>query len=258
MVSFQKPNGGISGGRTTWDSGNASWTDEVWSSTEHNEDVYNILQYYAGKFSDRSSVYSTAAANAKKFLDTVVWNDSTKRWNGGWKNNTGTLDPFIPMDVNPWGVLALGLTGTRSYKDSIASIDNANGSGTVQSPKYVQSLPYNGTTINAYDFDWEYDCAVATDQNGNPNGNRCADIWFEGSAFMSVAHFMNGNTTKADGIIDEIIKKQGTSGTLLGGVPYSLTGSNNNYWRMAQENCVSSTGWLILAIHRFNPFVGAP
>jgi chitodextrinase len=40
-------------------------------------------------------------------------------------------------------------------------------------------------------------------------------------------------------------------------VPYSLKGTSNNYWRMAQENCVSSTGWLIIAIHRFNPFTGA-
>ncbi len=255
IVTFQKPNGGISGGRTTWDL-NGAWSDEVWSSTEHNQDVYNILRYYAGKFADRTTTYNTAATNVKKFLDTVVWNDTTKRFYGGWKNNTNTLDSFVPLDVNPWGVLALGLTGTRNYRDSLAAVDNANGSGTPTSPKYVHTLPYNGTTITAYDFDWQYDCAAATDQNGNPNGNRCADIWFEGSAFMSVAHYMNGNTAKADSIIDEIIKKQGTSGTLLGGVPYSLMGSNNNYWKMAQENCVSSTGWLIIAISRFNPFTG--
>jgi chitodextrinase len=255
MVTFQKPNGGISGGKTTWDL-NGAWSDEVWSSTEHNQDVYNILKYYAGKFPDRTTTYNTAATNVKRFLDTVVWNDTTKRFYGGWKNNTNTIDPFVPLDVNPWGVMALGLTGTRNYRDSLAAVDNANGSGTPTSPKYVHSLPYNGTTITAYDFDWQYDCAAATDQNGNPNGNRCADIWFEGSAFMSVAHYMNGNTAKADGIIDEIIKKQGTSGSLLGGVPYSLMGSNNNYWRMAQENCVSSTGWLIIAISRFNPFTG--
>lgn len=74
---------------------------------------------------------------------------------------------------------------------------------------------------------------------------------------MSLAYYMQGNQTKADAIIHEIVKKQGTSGSLLGGVPYSLKGSNNNYWRMAMENCVSSTGWLIIAVHRFNPFTGA-
>ncbi|MFY0573880.1 fibronectin type III domain-containing protein [Cystobacter fuscus] len=256
MLTFKKPNGAISGGRTTWDI-QGVWTDEVWSSTEHNEDVYNLYRYYAGKFSDRATAYNDAAQGVKQFLDNVMWNNTTKRFYGGWKNNTGLLDANVPLDVNPWGVLALGLSGTRDYKASLASVDNARGVGTVADPRYVHSLPYENTTITAYDFDWQYDCAAATDQNGNYNGDRCADIWFEGSAFMSVAHYMNGNTAKADSIIDEIIKKQGTSGSLLGGVPYSLKGTSNNYWRMAQENCVSSTGWLILAIHRFNPFTGS-
>lgn len=256
MLTFKKSNGAIAGGRTTWDI-QGVWTDEVWSSTEHNQDVYNIYRYYAGKFSDRASAYNDAASGAKQFLDNVMWNNTTKRFYGGWKNNTNLLDTNVPLDVNPWGVLALGLSGTRDYRSSLASVDNAKGAGTVGDPKYVHSLPYESTTITAYDFDWQYDCAAAKDQNGNYNGDRCADIWFEGSAFMSVAHHMNGNTTKADTIIDEIIKKQGKSGTLLGGVPYSLKGTSNNYWRMAQENCVSSTGWLIIAIHRFNPFTGA-
>ncbi|MCD1260950.1 IPT/TIG domain-containing protein [Paenibacillus athensensis] len=256
IVTFQKSNGAISGGMTTWDA-NGAWTPEVWSSTEHNEDVYNILKYYAGKFSDRTTTYNNAANSAKSFLDNVVWNDTLKRWNGGWKNNTNTIDPFVPMDVNPWGVLALGLSGTRNYAASLSYVDNSNGNGTSpSSPKYAQTLPYNGTTISAYDFDWQSDCAAAFTQTGAPNGNLCADIWFEGSAFMSVAHYMNGNTAKADTIIDEMIKKQGTSGTLLGGLPYSLQGSNNNYWKMAQENCISSTGWLIIAIARYNPFTG--
>ncbi|MWC29605.1 fibronectin type III domain-containing protein [Paenibacillus sp. MMS18-CY102] len=257
-ISFQKSNGGISGGRTTWDL-NGAWSDEVWSSTEQNEDMYQILKYYAGKFPDRTTAYNNAATNVKSFLDNVVWDSANNRWRGGWKNNTNLIDPSVPMDVNPWGVLALGLSGTRNYQASLSYIENANGAGTTESPKYVQSLTYDGSgaLLTAYDFDWQYDCAVANDQNGNPIGNRCADVWFEGSAFMSLAYYMQGNQTKADSIINEIVKKQGTSGSLLGGVPYSLKGSNNNYWRMAMENCVSSTGWLIIAAHRFNPFTGS-
>ncbi|WP_321575633.1 beta-1,3-glucanase family protein [Paenibacillus guangzhouensis] len=255
-VTFQKANGGISGGRTQWDVPN-TWTDEVWTSTEHNEDMYNVLKYYANVFQDRTTIYNNAADGVKNFLDNVVWNDSLKRWNGGWKNNTNLIDPNVPLDVNPWGVLSMGLTGTRDYKQSLAFVDNANGTGTVADPKYVHTLDYDGTNMmTAYDFDWEYDCAEAVTPTGQPNGNKCADIWFEGSAFMSTAHYMNGNTAKANAILDELIKKQGTSGTLLGGLPYSLKGSNNNYWKMSQENCVSSTGWLIIAIARYNPFTG--
>ncbi|MFB9330038.1 fibronectin type III domain-containing protein [Paenibacillus aurantiacus] len=256
-ITFQKPNGAIAGGRTTWDL-NGAWSDEVWSSTEHNEDMYQILKYYAGKFADRTTAYNNAATGVKSFLDNVVWDSANNRWRGGWKNNTNLIDPAVPMDVNPWGVLALGLSGTRNYQASLSYIENANGSGTVDSPKYVHSLTYDGSgaLLTAYDFDWQYDCAAGTDQNGNPIGNKCADIWFEGSAFMSLAYYMQGNQAKADAIINEIVKKQGTSGSLLGGVPYSLKGSNNSYWRMAMENCVSSTGWLIIAAHRFNPFTG--
>lgn len=257
IVTFQKANGGISGGTTTWDVP-GTVTNEVWTSTEHNQDVYNLLKYYANIFPDRTASYNNAATGVKSFLDNVVWNDTLKRWNGGWKNDTNLIDPAVPMDVNPWGVLALGLSGTRDYKQSLAYVDNANGTGTTSSPKYVQTLTYDdaGNLMTAYDFDWQYDCAAATTQTGAPNGQKCADIWLEGSAFMSTAHFMNGNTAKADSILDEMIKKQGTSGTLLGGLPYSLKGSNNNYWKMSQQNCVSSTGWLILAIARFNPFTG--
>ena len=41
-----------------------------------------------------------------------------------------------------------------------------------------------------------------------------------------------------------------------GGIPYSLYGTNNNYWRMSQQNCVSSTGWFIIAASKWNPFKG--
>jgi len=46
-LQFQQANGGVAGGRTTWDSGDGSWSDEVWSSTEHNEDIYGVLLYFA-------------------------------------------------------------------------------------------------------------------------------------------------------------------------------------------------------------------
>ncbi|WP_173221574.1 hypothetical protein [Paenibacillus alba] len=70
-IAFQKGNGGISGGKTTWDAPPAL-TDEVWTSTEHNEDMYNLLKYYANVFSDRTTAYNNAAAGVKSFLDNVV------------------------------------------------------------------------------------------------------------------------------------------------------------------------------------------
>ncbi|MCZ8518643.1 MULTISPECIES: fibronectin type III domain-containing protein [Paenibacillus] len=253
-LQYKKPHGGISGGWSGWTN-----ADEPWTSTEHNIDLYPTLRYFASVEPAKASAYSSAADGVKRFLDNTVWNDSLKRWNGGWKDNTGLIDPNVPLDVNPWGVLALGLTGTRSYQSSLAYVENANGSpGTLANPKYKQTLTYNdqGGVMTAYDFDWSDEVKPAYDDNGNPIGSSGPDIWLEGSAFMSAAYYLQGNTAKADSILNELAKKQGTSGPSTGGLPYSLKGTHNGYWTMAQQNCVSSTGWFILAAQRFNPFQG--
>lgn len=254
-LQFQQSNGGIAGGRTTWDSGNGTWTDEVWSSTEHNEDIYGVLLYFAGNTPSKASTYRTAAEKVKKFLDQVVWDEVKQRFYGGFKNNTGKIDPFVPMDVSPWGVLALGTTGTHTYGNMLTYVENANGNpGTLDNPRYKHTLAYDGrNTLTAYDFDWQDNGVTAASSSGG--GVLGADIWFEGSAFMSAAYYLAGNTDKADEILVELAKKQSEGNdSLLGGIPYSLYGTNNNYWRMSSANCVSSTAWYIFAAERFNPF----
>lgn len=254
-LTFQKANGAISGGRTTWDD-TPNWTDEVWSSTEHNIDVYPVLQYFATTTPSKSTTYLEAATKVKEFLDNVVWDNENRRFLGGFKNNTGLVDQAIPMDVNPWGVLGLGLTGTHNYQASLDYVENANGNpGTLENPCYKYTLPYGNETITAYDFDWESTNNEATGaQSGG--GLKGPDIWFEGSFFMSCAYQMRGDSTKAEEIISELIKKQGKDGSMEGGFPYCLNGTNNNYWAMAQTNCVSSTGWMVIAAKKWNPFTG--
>lgn len=256
-LKFQKPNGALSGGETTWDSSDGSWTEEVWSSTEHNIDAYAVLKYFAETTPYKAAVYKTAADRIKNFLDYVVWDASKSRWYGGYKNNTNTIDYNIPMDVNPWGVMALGASGTHNYKESISYVENAKGNpGTIQNPCYKNTLQYGGTTITGYDFDWQNDGAVAP--SGIGGGVLGADIWFEGTAFMACAYRMLGDDAKSDYIIGEMAKKQGKDGSMKGGIPYSLYGTNNGYWRMAMENCVSSTAWFIIAAKKWNPFTGEP
>lgn len=254
-LQFQQPNGGVAGGRTTWDSGNGSWTDEVWSSTEHNEDIYGVLCYFAKNTPQKAATYTAAATKAKSFLDNVVWDESRQRFYGGFKNNTGLVDPFVPMDVAPWGVLALGTSGVHNYSNMLAYVENANGTpGTLSNPRYKQTLVYNGVnTLTSYDFDWQDDGAPGSSSSGG--GVLGADIWFEGSAFMSAAYYLAGNEDKANEILVELAKKQSTGvDSHIGGIPYSLNGTNNNYWRMSNANSVSSTAWYIIAAERFNPF----
>lgn len=257
-LTFAKPNGALSGGMTTWDSGNGSWTPEVWSSTEQNLDAYAALKYFANAVPAKAATYNAAAANIKNFLDNVVWDASKNRFRGGFKNNTGLIDPSVPMDVNPWAVQALGTTGTRNYGDSIAYVENANANPgtTPDNPRYAHTLPYGSTTISLYDFDWRSDGVAADSASGG--GVYGPDVWFEGSAFMSVSYRMLGNATKADAILTEIIKKQGKDGSKVGGVPYSLNATNNGYWKMVNQNCISSTGWLVIALHHWNPFTATP
>lgn len=255
---FQKDNGGVAGGRTTWDSGNGTWTDEVWSSTEHNEDIYPVLLYFADTTPSKSWTYKNAAEGVKRFLDTVVWDESHQRFYGGYKNNTGLIDPYVPMDVNPWGVLSLGKNGAHTYCNAVNYVENANGTpGTLANPKYKQTLTYDGyNSITAYDFDWQDDGASAP--VGNGSGSLGKDIWFEGSAFMADAYYLMGNEQKGNEILNELSKKQSNgNGSKLGGIPYSLNGTNNNYWRMSNSNSVSSTAWYVIASEKFNPFTAS-
>lgn len=200
-LQFQQADGGLNGGIDA-----DGRTVLTWASTEHNLDAYAALTYFG---------YPTQAAEVKSFLDNVVW--SGDHFIGG------RGDTRDPMDVNLWGVMALGINGTHPYYEGITYDDN----------HHLNTQTLNGISYNLYDFN--------SDKN---------DIWFEGSAFMAVADNMNGNPTGANTVISEIMKNQSANG----GIQYSLLGTNNGYWTMSNQRCVSSTGWLILAIANYNPF----
>lgn len=176
------------------------------ASTEHNEDAYVTLRYFG---------YATDAAEVKSFLDNVVW--AGDHWIGG-RN-----DMRDPLDVNSWGVSALGASGTRNYQ---TSLDYVMG-------HHRSAISSKGVSYDAFDFN--------SDKN---------DIWFEGTGQMVVAFELVGRGADADYFMGQLVKGQQTDG----GVPYSLLGTDNGYWRMSTAKAVSSTGWLIFAEARFNPF----
>jgi hypothetical protein len=78
------------------------------------------------------------------------------------------------------------------------------------------------------------------------------DIWFEGQAQMALAFKVIGRECDANYFIDEIIKVQNADGK--DGVRYSLLGTSNSFWTMAQEKSVAASGWLIFAVLGANPF----
>lgn len=89
-LRFQQPDGGLNGGL---DFNGAALS---WASTEHNEDAYSALVSFG---------QTTSAAKVKDFLDTIAWDSPNQRW------FVGRNDPGDPLDVNAWGVSALGATG---------------------------------------------------------------------------------------------------------------------------------------------------
>lgn len=254
-LQFQKENGGVAGGLTTWDSPGGAWIDEVWTSTEHNINLYPTLTYFGNTTPSKQDKYLFAATKIKDFLDNVVWDKDNNRFYGGYKNNTQKIDAFVPLDVNPWGVLSLG----ADYASSIDYIENAAGDpvthvGTLEYPRYKYTINYNDTddTMTGYDFDWESDDLAAPDKNGG--GSLGADIWLEGTLFMSGAYFSLGQEDKGNEILGEVSKKMADAGSLTGGLPYCVNGTNNNYWKMLQQNCISSTGWFVIVGMSWNPY----
>ena len=201
-LQFQQSDGGINGGI------GSNGSILTWCSTEHNEDAYAVLSYFG---------FTTAATNVKSFLDNVAWNSSQNRF------NTGRGDTSVHTDVNSWGVLALGPSGTWPYAESL----NFN-------QACCQNTQTNSrATLTGIDYD--------DDTN---------DIWLEGTGQFAEAWLVDSNSTNWNYFVSQIILDQDSSG----GVQYSMQGTNNGYWTMSTANCVSSTGWLIISIAQYNPF----
>ncbi|MGK7877305.1 MAG: hypothetical protein AB4426_29615 [Xenococcaceae cyanobacterium] len=211
-LQFQSADGGINLG-----------SGQTGASTEHNEDAYAALSYFHNVFP--TAGYDTEAAEVKSFLDTVVWHTYEQRF------EVGRGDGRDPVDVNSWGVLALGAGGgdEPNYANSLDYVERV----------HRLTIDFKGMDVTGYDFDGQHSGAQS-----EPN-----DIWLEGTAQIAAAYKFLGNTRKSDEIIEEILKVQGNNG----GVPYSLRGTNNGYFNMKTEHSVAATSWLILAINGVNP-----
>jgi hypothetical protein len=208
-MTLQQADGGINGG---YDRNGDCLS---WCSTEHNEDAYAALRCFGR---------NDQAAVVKHYLDTHVWDNDAQRF------LCGRNDRADPMDVNSWGVAALGASGTHDYA---ASLDYV-----LRHHRCTQSGNAGGKLIAVDGFDF--------DSNQN-------DIWFEGQGEMAVAFKTVGRVAEADYFIDEIIKMQDADGGT--GVRYSLNGTHNGYWQMKSDKSVSGSAWLIFAIHGVNPFL---
>jgi hypothetical protein len=170
MRLFQQGDGGLNGGYDA----NGAFIN--WASTEHNEDAYGGLNYFA---------YPSDGAEVKSFLDNVVWNPAQVRW------NQGRNDPVDPLDVNPLGVSALGPAGVHPYQLSLNYAYSHH--------RNVQTWGRgrNRVPVDGFDFNSDHD-----------------DIWVEGTAQMAKALLLSGWTADSDYFLEQLLKTQSSSGGL--------------------------------------------
>jgi hypothetical protein len=131
----------------------------------------------------------------------------------------GRGDPRDPLDVNAWSVPSLGRSGPHPYEKTLD-----------------YNLTHHRVTLDSFD---------AFDFNSDKD-----DIWFEGTGEMILSLKETGRRAEADHFMSELVKAQRPNG----GIPYSLRGTFNDYWKMTAAPCISSTGWLLLAEAEDNPF----
>jgi len=93
------------------------------------------------------------------------------------------------------GVLALGTNGTQPYAKSLEYVENSNvnGAGTLDNPRYVHTYHLK-IMVNHYYWKALWFWLAVNEEQGSDiggGGTRGADIWFEGTAFMSLAFYAN-------------------------------------------------------------------
>lgn len=203
-LQFQQKDGGINAGL------NGLGFPEHWASTEHNLDAYAALNFFG---------YNRERRRVRRFLDHVAWDSVHHRFMEGRDN------PGAPLDVNAWGVLALGPEGEHSYR---RALDYSLRNHRVEKKRGWLF----GPTVDGFDLD-----------------THRRDVWLEGTGQMVAALRMAGRREEADYFLHEIIRAQDSDG----GVPYALRGHSNGYSRMSNRQSVAGTTWLIFAAQGFNP-----
>ena len=237
----QRGSGGFTGGYDGWENAAASGSSypcasgeyvngqckRLYKATEHNVDLYSAFSrlYLA----DGQEKWHQAARNARTFV-LSLWDASEgKFWTGTTENGVTIATDIIPLDIQAWALESLGY----------------------ESLNYETSLQYADThhkTTFGYGFK----------QNG---GNACGDYtWFEGTAQVALAYYLEGNEAKWQEIVDGIHEGQKASG----GVPATdgdclntgFTLNDGSPWLYFPRTHVGATSWLALAEMKLNPFKG--
>jgi len=196
-----------------------------WKSTEHNIDLYSFFGLLAGATHD--SVWSTRAAWARHFVESM-WSASKGMFWVGTGENGVTLNKSVrPEDVNSWSYLAL------------------------QDPAFQTSL------------DWDVR-NLSVSRNGFSGVSFCErakkGVWFEGTAHLADALELRagqGDGARAQEYLGDIAHAQtsGLNSDGLGIIAASINGlSDCEGERYFASLHTGATAWYLLALQAADPF----
>jgi hypothetical protein len=235
--------GGYTGGVQGWEP-----TPDIltYKSTEHNIDVYvAFMKLYEAT---GNPVWRQRAMHAKNFV-AAMWNDTDDFFYTGTHADGVTISTDArPLDVNTWGLLALGKVG--KYGRGLTYAD-AN---------HYASESIAGILFEGFDFN--------TDKDG---------VWWEGTGQMVTAlwtqyYFSSGSTqtwayNKAIKFRDELreaqasaprTNKQGIVATIHDQVTTGFDLPTGGPWYYFNRLHVGATAWFIFSELQWNPFWGIP
>jgi hypothetical protein len=220
----ERCDGGYTGGFEGWEKTAKNPSEQeklIYKATEHNIDIYPVfmmLHNIAGdaKWRDR-------AFHAKAFVETM-WNEQDGHfWTGTLNDGCEKNKSNIPLDIQPWALLALGEYNT-ALKWAVGNC-------------YTEHHGFRG-----FDFN--------NDRDG---------VWFEGTAQMAVAFQRNRERIQAQKCIGELRKALRPGiGNVGKGLPAAChDGVSTGFdWEYFNRLHVGATAWYLLAEMKFNPFSG--
>ncbi len=190
-----------------------------WKSTEHNIDAFVAFSKLYSL--TKNETWNERALHAKNFVESM-WNDNEGHfWAGTLDDGVTVNNQTVPVDVNTWGLMALG-------------------------DKYMRGISWSES----------HSCVSADGFKGFDFNDDKDGIWFEGTAQMAIAYRILEEDTKSDLYIDELSKAQtdaqNTNGK--GIVAASHDGVSTGFGGVYNAQLhIGATSWYIFAEKGYNP-----
>ena len=211
--------GGYTGGVDGWEPTPSRLT---YKSTEHNTDILAAFSWLFGITADDK--WSTRATYARAFLQTMYDSSNGRYWTGTQDDGVATNTNTVPLDVQFWVPLAMGVDGVANWRGTY----------------YAESRMRVG---GGYDFNED-----------------CDGVWREGTGIAADGFLYAGQPAKQQAILAYLVSCQDASGGFHAadhdGLTTGFTLSDGNPWLYYHRLHVAPAAWFLIASSRLNPFSG--